>query len=120
MYITGGTQCYKPQGSVRSKNRNECVTEFYFFPMQLYLCCYTVANNYKKQLSSRLKTLEKEHERTLAERMVKHKGEVEVWKSLNMHCVDITFIYIQDLISRFKDSAQIEEDFKRTSKLLKV
>ena len=40
-------------------------------------------------------------------------------KFLNMHCVDIT-VFVQDLISRFKDSALIEEDFKKTSKLLKV
>lgn len=38
-----------------------------------------------------------------------------------MCCLEATHaLFTQDLIARFKDSAQIEEDFKRISKQLKV
>jgi len=86
----------------------------------MHFWCYSVANDYKKQLSSRIRNLEKEHERTLAEETVRHKNEIEVsiWKGYCMRTSCIGFA--QDLISRFKDSAQIEDDFKKTSKLLKA
>ena len=68
----------------------------------------------------RIKTLEKQHEHTLAEKTVKHKNEVEVLQFPNVYRIDTVVLLVQDLISRFKDSAQIEEDFKKASKLLKV
>ena len=68
----------------------------------------------------RIKTLEKQYEHTLAEKTVKHKNEIEVLWFPNVYCIDTAVLLVQDLISRFKDSAQIEEDFKKASKLLKV
>ena len=64
--------------------RTEMSVLYTKFSSNSYLCWYTtVANNFRKQLSSRLKALEKEHERALAERMVKYKNEIEVCKFSN-------------------------------------
>ena len=94
---------------------------YHILCLKLYLYFYYAANDYKNQLSSRLKSLEKEHERTLAEKTVIHKNEIEVCGLLKVYCVNILHIgFVQDLISRFKDSAQIEDDFKKTSQLLKA
>lgn len=53
---------------------------------------HALANEYKKQLSSRIKSLEKQHEHASAEKAVKHKNEIEV--NHNTHRVGITSFII--------------------------
>lgn len=79
---------YTPQEELNAVNikalsdlRTEMSMLMTFLLRRMHACYYyTPAHDFRSQLSSRIKALEKQHEYTLAEKTVKHKNEIEVDK----------------------------------------